>query len=187
VASLEERIVDDCGDTAVHVDRLRTEVAVENRRQQRMRETNRSVLALDDVRGECGLERPRLEARSLQDGLRCRTQRRRERERLARRLREAMEPCAHEPFECLGNGKRHGRIDVGVEDAGELEREEGVSARPLVDSEQRLARDGVTGPVAEQPVKRADAQRLHRQAPDGLRDERVLEGRRAGVLAEPPS
>ena len=85
-----------------------------------------------------------------------------------------------------GTGSGCERVDVGVENAGQLQREERVPARPLVDAEQRLAREGPAEPVAQEPMERADAERSHRQPLDALRAERLLESRRLRSVDEPP-
>ena len=159
---------------------------VENRRQQRMREANRAVLALDHVRGECRRERVRRDTRPLQERLRRRPQRRRERERVARRRGKSREPRADELVERLRNRERLERVDVHVENACQLQRKERVTARPLVDAKQRLAREGPPETVVQQPMERADAERPNRQALDALRIQRLLERRRLRAVDEPP-
>ena len=119
-------------------------------------------------------------------GLRRRAQRRGEPERLRRRGGKPGDPRAHELFERLRNRQRPSRVDVRVENAGQLEREERVPARPLVDAEQRLAGERPAEPVPQEPMERADAERPHRQAPDGLRAERPLESRRLLRRRAPP-
>ena len=101
-----------------------------------------AVLALDHVRGELpGRARPPRRppapgatptACPSADG---------ERERVARGRRKTGEPRAHELVERLGNRQRLERVDVHVENARQLQREERIAARPLVDAEQRLARE----------------------------------------------
>ena len=182
----EQRVVDDPAIRRVNAPPLVARLRIEGRREQRVGEPNRPVLALDHVRGDGRVERVRRDARPLQERLRRRAQRRDERERLARGRRKRGDPRAHELVERLGNRQRLERVDVGVERAGQLQREERIAARPLVDAEQRLPREGPAEPVAQEPVDRADAERSHRQPPDALRAERLLEPRRLRPLDEPP-
>ena len=77
-----------------------------------------------------------------------------------------------------GTGRGCGRVDVRVESTRQLEGEERISARPLVDAEQRLTRERPAEPVAQQLMERTDAERPHPQLPDALRTERLLEHRR---------
>jgi hypothetical protein len=131
-----------------------------------VREANRPVLALDHIRGEGGPERIYRNARSLEERLRRTTQRGGERERLTGRGRQLVDPRAHELFERLGNREGLKRVDVRVENAGQLEREEWITARPFVDAEQRLPRERPVHAVAQEPVERADAERPYDQVPD---------------------
>ena len=120
--------------------------------------------ALDHLRDDRRLEqslaqrRPARGARS--DG---RTQRRRERAALSASASGSPESLARTSSSSVsGTRKRLSRVDVHIENAGQLQREERVTARPLVDAEQRLARERPVEPVAQEPVERADAER-----PDG--------------------
>ena len=127
-----------------------------------MGEANGPVLVLDHVCVDCRFERIRLNARPLQERFRRCAQRRGELERLAGGCRKTGKPRAHELFEQLGDRQRLQRVDVCAEHPGELQREEGVSARGLVDAEQRLAREGPAEPFVQEPMKRTDAERPDR-------------------------
>ena len=153
----EKRVVDDARNPLVNAAPRRAEVLVENRRQKRVRETDRPVLALDDVRGERRLERVSRNAGTLEERLRRGAQRRRDGERLASERGQVGDPRAHELLERLGYREGLEGIDVLVESSRHLEREEGIAARPFVDTEQCLAREGPSQPVAQKSMKRPDA------------------------------
>ena len=164
VTRAEERVLDDPRNSSVNASSLVAQVEVENRRQQRVREANRAVLALDHVRGECRRERVGRNTCPLQKRLRRRPQRRGERERVARHRGKSGEPRADELVQPLRNRKRLERVDVHLENACQLQREERIAARPLVDAEQRLAGERPPETVVQQPMERADAERSNRHA-----------------------
>ena len=151
-----------------------------------MGEADRAVVALDHVRGDRRLEHACRNARPLKERLRRRPQRRGERERLARGRGQSGESRTHELFERLRNRERLERVDVLVENAGQLQRKERIPARRLVDAEQRLPRERPAESVAKQPMERADAERPNRQPLDSLRTERLLDPRRLPSVDEPP-
>lgn len=186
VARAGERIFDDSRDAFVNALTRRAEILVEDRRQQRVGEANRAVLALDHVRGDRRVERICGNAGLLKERLRCRSQRRRQRQRLPRGRRELGDPCAYEFLERLRNRERLKQVDVDLDDTGQLQPEERISSRSLVDAEQRLAREGPPEPVAEQPMERADAERSHRQPLDAFWAERMLESWRVRSSNDPP-
>ena len=138
-----------------------------------MGEADHPVFALDHARGDCRLERVRRDPRPLEQRLRGRAQRGGECERLAGRRREPGEPRAHELLEGLGTGAAASG-STSVRGAGQLQREERVPARPLVDPEQRLAREGLRADHAE-----ADGARRRSSGPttavDGSCGERALQ------------
>ncbi len=175
VTGAKERVFDDSRDASVNALALLAQVAVKDGRQQRMGEADRPVLAFDHVRNDSRDERVCRNARPLKERLRRRAQRRGERERLMSSRRETGDPRAHELFERLGNSKRLQRIDVRVENAGQLQREERISARRLVDAEQCLARERDADSIEQEAMQRANAQRSHREPFDTLRIERLLE------------
>jgi hypothetical protein len=162
VTGAEERVFDDSRDPSVYAPPLPAQVLVENRRQQRVGEANRPVLALDHARNDCRVEHVCRNARPLQEGLRGGAQRRGERERLASGRGESGDPRAHELLQRLGNRERLNWVDVRVKNAGQLQCEERISTRPLVDAEQRLTREGPAEPVAQEPMECAEAERTHR-------------------------
>jgi len=55
-----------------------------------------------------------------------------------------------------------------------------------VNAQQRLPREGSAEAVAQEPVKRADTERSHKQPLDALVWKRVLELRRLGVAGQSP-
>src|SRR4051795_8683230 len=113
-----------------------------------MREADRPVLALDDMRGERGIERAMRNAGLRKLSFGWDPDRRYEPERLARCRRELVQPHANEPLERLRHRERLERIYVAGEGAGDLERKERVCARSLMDAEQRLARERSAEPIA---------------------------------------
>ena len=182
----EERILDDPRNSSVNASSLVAQVEVENRRKQRVREPNRAVLALDHVRGDCRRERVGRNTCALQERLRRRPQCRGERERVTRHRGKCGEPCADELVQLLRNRERLERVDVHVENACQLQREERVTAGPLVDAEQRLAAERPPETVAQQPMERADAERSNRQPLDAPRLQRLLQPGRLGAGDKPP-
>ena len=182
----QKRFVDDFGDARMNALPLIAQVPVEDRRQQWVGEVNRALATLDYTRGESRIERAGGNTRPLQERLRDRAQRGGERERLACGRREPGDSGTHKLLERLGNRKRLNWVDVRFENAGELEGEERIAARPLMDAKQCLAGEGAAEPVSQQPVKRTDAQRSDRQPLNRLRAERLLESRWLHAGAEPP-
>ena len=150
-----------------------------------MREANRAVLALDDVRGNGRFEGLDRDAGPAEQRLRRRAERGGERERPAGGCRKCGDPRADELLERLGDRERLQRVDVGVEDAGELEREERIAARPLVDAKQRLAREGRAEPVAQESVESTGAQRSDGHSPDAIAGKLLLDPRRRRLVTEP--
>ena len=186
VTRAEERVLDDLRNSSVNASSLVAQVEVENRRQQRVGEANRAVLALDHVRGDCRRERVGGNTCPLQERLRRRPQCRGERERVARHRGKSGEPRADELVQPLRNRKRLERVDVHVENACQLQREERITAGPLVDAEQRLAGERPPETVVQQPMERADAERSNRQPLDAPRIQRLLQPGRLGASDEPP-
>ena len=118
----------------------------------------------------------------LEQGHRRRAERGGERQRVARRRGQAGDPGAHQILERPGHGKRLKRVGIRVDDAGQFEREEGVSARSLVDAKEGLPGEGCAEVVAQEPVDGADAERLHAQRLDMLGAEGLFENRRLRSL-----
>ena len=184
MAGAEQRFVDDARQTSVNAPTLVAEVPIQDGREQRVREADHPVLALDHVRGDRGIERIRRNARPCHQRLRHGSRCRGERQRLACRLGEPRDPRSHELLERPGNRERLGRVDVRAENAGELDREKRISAGPLVDAKQGLMREGPVEPVAQEPMERADAERAHSQPLDAVCSERPLELRRLRVVGQ---
>jgi hypothetical protein len=142
VTGAVERVFNDLGKPHMNAVTLVAEIAVENRRQQRMRETDGAVLAFYDMRGERRLECVGRDPRPLQKRYRWRPKRGRERKRVACGRGKRGEPRANELVEGLRNPERLEGVDLLVENARKFQREERISARPLVHAEQRLAGKG---------------------------------------------
>ncbi|MFL6013184.1 MAG: hypothetical protein ACJ74P_02595 [Gaiellaceae bacterium] len=181
----QQRVADDSRETFVNAAPLFAQRLVEDGREQRVREANQPVLALDDMRGNRRFEDADGDARPPEQSLRGRAERRGERERPAGGCRECVDPGAYELLERLGDRERLQRVDVGVEDAGELEREERIPARPFVDAKQRLAREGRAEAVTQESVEGAGAQRSDRHSPDAIGGKRLLDPRRLRLVSEP--
>jgi hypothetical protein len=159
VASAEDRVIDDGCDTRMDAPALFAEIPIENRRQQGMGEANHPVRKLDHVCIGGRLERALTNARSLEERFRGSSPSCSQPERLASGCRQAHEARTNELFERSRNRERLQWIDVLVERTGDLEREERIAARSLVDAEQRLARKRPLQPIAQEPVERTDAER----------------------------
>ena len=183
VTGAEERILDDARDPSVDVLSLIAQVLVENGREQRVGEANRPARAFDHLRHDRRFESLRRNAGPVEERLRRRPQRRCERQCSPRRVRKPGQPHAHELVQRLRNRKRPSRVGARIESAGQLQREERIAARPLVDAEQGLARKGPVEPVAQESMERADTERPDRQTPDRVRADRPLESRHCSLGA----
>ena len=182
----EDRILDDLGDTGVNAPPPFAQVGVQDRRQQRVGKADRPVLALDHPRGDRRVERVRSNPRALEQSDRRRAQRGGKCKRVASRRRERRDPRAHELFDRLDDRKRLKRVDVHRENAGELEREERIPTRPLVDPEQRLARERPPEPIAQEPMERPRAERPHDHLLEAVRTQRAFELRLMRALSQTP-
>jgi hypothetical protein len=89
-------------------------------------------------------------------------------------VRELGDPRANELVECLRDRQRLNGIKIVRQGADELEREERVSTRPLMDSEQSLTWERPGQPVAEELVERADAEGPDLHMLDVLFGQRLL-------------
>jgi hypothetical protein len=86
----------------------------------------------------------------------------------------------------LRDRKRLKRVEVHRENAGQLQREERIPARQLVDPEQRLARERRSDPIAQKPMERPHAERPDDDVPGAVRTERAFELRPMRALDQPP-
>ena len=145
-----------------------------------MRETDDAVRELDHVVRERRLERVAVELGGLQPAVRAGEQQRRAASRPA-----AVEPSADERLQRLRDRQRLRRIDVRAERAGELEREERVPARGLVEAEQRRPREHAAEPSLQDRVQRARAERADLHALEPLVVDRELELRHRDAVPEP--
>ena len=148
-----------------------------------MGEADRSVVALNDVCCERRVEGTFRDACLRQQRLGRRSDRGCETERIASPRWEAGQAHPNKPLERRRDRQRFERVDVAVERAGDLEREERVPARLFVNPEKCLACKRSAEPVAEQPVHRADAERLEL---DLLQWQARLELEHPGSGDEPP-
>ena len=85
-----------------------------------------------------------------------------------------------------GTGRGSRGIDVLIENSCHLEREEGITARPLMDTDQCLTRKGPSQPVAQKSMKCPDAQGRHRHPLYALLTKRHLEAQRLHPVGESP-
>ena len=152
-----------------------------------MGEADRPVSALDHVRGGGRVERLRANPRAPQERLRRVADCRGEGQRLACRRRQPGDPPTQEPLERVGHDERLGRVEVRVEDARQLDREEGIAARLLVNAKQRLTRERSADRLLNSGVQRANAERLHVESPDALGVECLLDRRRGRSVGDATS
>ena len=94
------------------------------------------------------------------------------------RLRERRGARTHQLVERLGQWQRLRGVDVVRERARQLQREERIAPRLLVNAQQRLPRERPPEPVVQEPVKCACTQRPDGHVLDALRRQRLLEPRR---------
>ena len=137
--------------------------------EQRVSELDASLRDADQTDFDSGIEQ-RLRGR-LERGLHERRRRLRGRgcheQRVARPLWQPDEPVREQVAEARTERQRlAGRPLVAsrIHRAGDLEREERVAAGGLVDATQERPREGMSGPVAEDLMDRAGAQRPDRHA-----------------------
>ena len=91
---------------------LVAEILIEHRREQRVRETDRPAVALEDMRRQGTVERVSLNARPLEHGIGTRPQRGDKCERPARRCRQTGDPRLQQLVESVRDGKRLGRVEL---------------------------------------------------------------------------
>ncbi len=189
-AGRARRVVDERPRSAHGRAAARRRGPVDDRREQGMREANRprpraSITCAPTAR----LERVEGDAGALQQRIRRRAQRRRRAR--ARRASTPGSPAIRarsSSSSVSGTGSGASGSTSHRERARNLQREERVSVRPLVDAEQRLARERPAEPVTQDPMQRADAERPHAQALDTLRARARARARtrRCGHLGESP-
>ena len=133
VAGAVERIRDDQGEASVCAPSLvRGHAVVDHRREQRVREANRPVRALDHTRGKRAIEYVLGDVQACEE-LDGRTAHGRcEQQRLSCCRRQLVEACSHQSLERLWNTERLRGVDVRAQSPGELERVEGVPTGRLV-------------------------------------------------------
>ncbi len=178
MARARDRVLDDLRDPRVDAAALVAEVAVQKRGEQGMGKADGVALALDHVRLERGLEGVRGDPGLDEQGLASGAQRGDQAERVPGRLGQRRGARPHQLVERLGQRQRLRGVDVVRERARQLQREERVAPRLLVDPEQRLPRKRPPEPLVQEPVKRTCAQRADGQRLDALGRQRLLEARR---------
>ena len=164
----------------------RRQPLVEDRREQRMRETNRAARHFEDVLVARRLERVGRDARVGELRGRQPRVRGRQREHLAGGRVEAVKAGCNELLQLLRHTQRLRRVALGAfgsESAPQLERVERVSARGLVQPEQGRPRHPPRQQRVKDLMRRADAERPDRQPLDPIGGECVLDVR--AVLSRP--
>jgi len=133
VAGTVERIRDDQGEASVCAPSLvRGHAVVDHRREQRVREANRPVRALDHTGGKGAIEYVLGDVQACEQ-LGGRTARGRcEQQRLLCCPRQLVDACAHQSLERLWNTERLRGVDVRAQSPGELERVKGIPTGRLV-------------------------------------------------------
>ena len=142
--------------------------------------------SLDDVRGERRVERPGLDPGRLEDGHRRPSVRGDQEQRVVRRSAEPAEAGAQESRQRIGDRDCVGHRVTLSRSARELQCVEGVSARDLVQPEQRRSWERPPQRLAQQQLGRTDAQWPHLESFDGTRCKSVLDARHDDGLAETP-
>ena len=181
MAGARERIVDDLGQALVRAAPIaRRGGLIEHGCEQRVRKTDDPVRELDHVVGEPGLEYVAVELCGPQPPVRAGKQ-----QRSTRLVRQSVEAGADERLQRLRDAQRLGRVDVLAQGTPELERKEGISARDLVDAQQRRPRERPAEPRLQDPVQRAGTERADVLALDRFAVERKLELGSVGATPEP--
>ena len=151
-----------------------------------MRERNLAVVTLDDMRGDSRIECLQVDAGPHEQRLGRRAERRCERERLPGRGRAGRRSSrAASPSSVAGTASGASGSTSDFERTGELEREERVPARLLVDAKQGLTRERTSEPVAQEAMESADAERAEPQPLDTL--ERRARARASDGCAPSPT
>ena len=133
VAGAVERICDDLGEASVYAPSLaRRRAVVDHRREQWVREANRSVRALDHARGKGAIERTLGDVQACKELNGWTARGRHDQQRLSRRRRQLVEACPDQSLQRFRNTKRLRRVDVRAKSPGELEHIEGVPTGRLV-------------------------------------------------------
>jgi hypothetical protein len=162
----DDWVVCDRRQACMNRDPLFLKVVVDAGREQRMRETNRGVLAFDYMRRKRRLmsvsASTPARSRSLLDGVPTAAA-----SASASRVGrgKTASPRAYNLVERLRNRQRLQRIDLVRKRAGDLQREKRVSTRALVDPEERLSGERPAQPVVQEPVQRAGAERSDDETP----------------------
>ena len=142
----------------------------------------------DHARRECRLERVIFDLRGAKQSARRAPRRRDDQERRAGRLRKLGEPRVDELLERLGQAEGPDRIAapaVGVERAGQREREERVPARGFVEAKERRPREASAELRLQDAVESARAERADAQVGRSALVERTLQLRRRDAVTEP--
>jgi hypothetical protein len=137
---------------------VRRHALVDDRREQRMREADRPVRALDHARGNCGIEYVLGDVQACQELPGRTADGYGEQERLSCRRRQLVDAGAHQFFQCPWNRQRLRRVDARADGLGELERVKRVPAGRLVHAQQRRARERPAEACLEQGVNRTDSE-----------------------------
>ena len=156
------------------------------RREQRMSEPDHAVRALDHLRSDRRSERLLVDSGRVHDLERWGAGHSHDEQRLPRLLRQRAQPLADEVLERVGYRQRLRGIErrPRVERSRQLEREEGIAARCIVQPQQGRTWESESEPVTDETLDRADAERPDGQSLDRSWKRRLERRRRLAAAGE---
>ena len=156
------------------------------RREQRMSEPDHAVRALDHVGSDRRSERLLVDSGRLHELERRRAGHSHDEQRLPRLLRQRAQSLADEVLERVGYRQRLRGIErrSHVERPRQLEREEGIAARCIVQPQQGRTWESESEPVTDETLDRADAERPDGQSLDHSGKRRLERRRRLAAAGE---
>ena len=166
VTGADQGVVGQSGDRGVHSPPAVAEVAVQDGRQEWMREPDRPVDRSITCASTAGwMARASMPARSSSDsGSVPSAAANASASRVGPGRPAILAPSRSSRV--FGTGKRVQRAEVRAQGPGQLDREERVPARLLPDAERGLPGEAGAEPIAQQPMQCADAERPDRHPPD---------------------
>ena len=156
------------------------------RREQRMREPDHAVRALDHLRSDRRSERLLVDSGRVHELERGRAGHSHDEQRRPRLLRQRAQPLADEVLERVGYRQRLRGIErrPRIERPRQLEREEGIAARCIVQPQQGRTWESESEPVTDEALDRADAERPDGQSLDRSGKRRLERRRRFAAAGE---
>ncbi len=156
------------------------------RREQRMSEPDHAVRALDHLRSDRRSERLLVDSGRVHDLERGGAGHSHDEQCLPRLLRQRAQPLADEVLERVGYRQRLRGIErrPRVERPRQLEREEGIAARCIVQPQQGRTWESESEPVTDETLDRADAERPDGQSLDRPGKRRLERRRRLAAAGE---